>query len=317
MIQGIYHMNKELLSWAKETLKSRDININSTNTVVSTPWSNVYCFHTHDGLYYLKRTSKDLFIEAKVFEKLNLYFPGDCPKLIAKNQELCCFITKGTGIPLRKYLQETFELQYLFLGLEQFIKLQFEVEPLLEEFLEIGVPDWRLNQFSNLVQNLLDDRELLSGEGLNEQEQQRLKELSSRLTQQCQALAELNMPQTLVQADCHTNNMLFDVDTKKLSFVDLGELVISHPLFSIHNYLLQAVRHHGIKEEVYEKLINICQQYWPEFNKAYPLMKAIFPVYSALGCYRLMKSIDILDYYQFYNHRHQLGDSLREYLQNA
>jgi len=309
-------MSNKLLCWVEELLKSRDIKIKNINTVVSTPWSDVYCFHTNDGLYYLKRTPKDLFIEAKVFEKLNLFFPLDCPKLIALNQELCCFITKGTGMPLRKYLQETLELQYLFQGLEQFIKLQFEAEPLLEEFLEIGVPDWRLNQFSNLYQNLLDDRELLSGEGLNEQEQQRLKELLPCLTQQCQVLADLNMPQTLVQADCHTNNMLIDADTKKLSFVDLGELVISHPLFSIHNYLLQAVKHHGIEDEAYEKLINICQKYWPEFDKAYPLMKAIFPVYSALGCYRLMKSIDILDYYQFYKHRHQLGDSLREYLQN-
>ena len=310
-------MNNTLLSWCVETLESRDIKINSTKTVVSTPWSDVYCFNTNNGLYYLKRTPKDLFIEAKVFEKLNLYFPLNCPKLIAQNQELCCFITKGTGMPLRKYLQETLNIQYLFQGLEQFIKLQFEAEPLLEEFFEIGVPDWRLNHFSNLYQNLLDDKELLSGEGLNEQEQQRLKELSSRLTQQCQALAVLNMPQTLVQADCHTNNMLINVDTKKLSFVDLGELVISHPLFSIHNYLLQAVKHHGIKDEAYEKLINICQKYWPEFDKAYPLMKAIFPVYSALGCYRLMKSIYILDYYQFYKHQHKLGDSLREYLQNA
>jgi Phosphotransferase enzyme family len=310
-------VNDALLSWSIEALKSRDIKIENINMVVSTPWSDVYCFNTNNGLYYLKRTPKDLFIEAKVFEKLNLYFPLDCPKLIAQNQELCCFITNGTGIPLRKYLQETFELQYLFQGLEQFIKLQFEAESLLEKFLEVGVPDWRLNQFSNLYQDLLDDRELLSGEGLNEQEQEQLKELLPRLTQQCQALADLNIPQTLVQADCHTNNMLIDVDTKKLSFVDLGELVISHPLFSIHNYLLQAVKHHGIEEEAYEKLINICQQYWPEFDKAYPLMKAIFPVYSALGCYRLMKSIDILDYYQFYKHQHKLGDSLREYLQNA
>lgn len=310
-------VNDALLSWSIEALKSRDIKIENINMVVSTPWSDVYCFNANNGLYYLKRTPKDLFIEAKVFEKLNLYFPLDCPKLIAQNQELCCFITNGTGIPLRNYLQETFELQYLFQGLEQFIKLQFEAEPLLEKFLEVGVPDWRLNQFSNLYQDLLDDRELLSGEGLNEQEQEQLKELLPRLTQQCQALADLNIPQTLVQADCHTNNMLIDVDTKKLSFVDLGELVISHPLFSIHNYLLQAVKHHGIEEEAYEKLINICQQYWPEFDKAYPLMKAIFPVYSALGCYRLMKSIDILDYYQFYKHQHNLGDSLREYLQNA
>jgi hypothetical protein len=80
-------MNNALHAWAIEILKSRDIKIKNINSVISTPWSDVYCFQTDDGLYYLKRTPKDLFIEAKVFEKINLYFPGDCPRLIALNQE--------------------------------------------------------------------------------------------------------------------------------------------------------------------------------------------------------------------------------------
>jgi hypothetical protein len=64
-------------------------------------------------------------------------------------------------------------------------------------------------------------------------------------------------------------------------------------------------------------LIQICENYWPNFQNVLPAAEKIFPIYSALGCYRLMKSIDIEAYYKFYNHRHQLGDNLREYLQNA
>ena len=79
---------------------------------------------------------------------------------------------------------------------------------------------------------------------------------------------------------------------------------------------MQAVKHFGLKkeDEPYQNLIQICEQYWPDFKKVLPKVDAIFPIYSALGCYRLMKSIDIDDYYEFYGNHHKLGDNLREYL---
>ena len=145
---------------------------------------------------------------------------------------------------------------------------------------------------------------------------QQLKGLTSKLQAQCDALASLEIPETIVQADFHSNNIVIDPKTKKLCYLDLGEVVIAHPFFSIINFLLQAVKHFKLKkeDEPYQNLIQICEQYWPDFKKVLPKVDAIFPIYSALGCYRLMKSIDIDDYYEFYGNRHKLGDNLREYL---
>lgn len=310
-------MNNPLLTWAQASFQTKGILVQEIKKVLDTPWSAVYSIKTNNALYYLKQTPKDLYIEAKILEKLSFHFPSDCPNLIAYNDQLLCFITKDAGISLRQYLHKSLELDLLYQGLEQFIHLQIAAQTLVNEFFDIGVPDWRLEKFEGLFQDLLGDKSLLEGEGIGEEAQLALKQLLPKLAYQCQQLSDLNIPQTLVQTDCHTNNMLIDPRTQKLCFVDLGELVISHPLFSVHNYLLQALKHHLIGDEAYQKLLNICQKYWPKFDEAYPIIKVIFPVYSALSCYRLMKSIDIEAFYQFYPHQHKLGASLLEYLQNA
>ena len=82
---------------------------------------------------------------------------------------------------------------------------------------------------------------------------------------------------------------------------------------------MQAVKHYGLRKEDkhYQKLILICEKHWPEFQKILPKVEKIFPVYSALGCYRLMKSIDIDAYYHFYNQYHKLGDNLKSYLKKV
>lgn len=308
-----------LIQWGNQILKIHDLVPKKFFTIIITPWSEVYAFETNDGLYYLKKTSSELFIEVKVLEKLASSFNHFVPKLIASNESLNCFITKDAGISLRTYLHQTLDFEYLYQALEKFLNMQRQIEKSVNDYLILGVPGWRLEQLPELFTNLLNDQTMLSKEGVSQLEIQQLKGLKTKLQTQCDALASFGIPETLVQADFHTNNMVIDPITKQLSFLDLGEVVITHPFFSIINFLLQAVKHFGLKkeDEPYQKLIQICERYWPDFQEVLPKVEAIFPVYSALGCYRLMKSVDIEGYYQFYNNRHQLADSLREYLHHA
>jgi len=307
-----------LIQWGNQILKTHDLVPKKFFTII-TPWSEVYAFDTNDGLYYLKKTSSELFIEVKVLAKLASSFNHFVPKLIASNESLNCFITKDAGISLRTYLDQTLDFEYLYEALEKFLNMQRQIEKSVNDYLILGVPDWRLEQLPELFTNLLNDQTMLSKEGISQLEIQLLKRLKTKVQAQCDALASFGIAETLVQADFHTNNMVIDTITKHLSYLDLGEVVLTHPFFSIINFLLQAVKHFGLKKEdvPYQKLIQICERYWPDFQEVLPKVEAIFRVYSALGCYRLMKSIDIEAYYQFYKNRHQLGDSLREYLHHA
>lgn len=308
-----------MIAWGISALKEKGILTHENFLILKTPWSEVYAFKTNDGLYYLKQTPKDFFLEVPVMQKLALTFPDSVPTVIASNPSLNCFITKDAGISLRKYLHATADFECLNQGLYHFLYLQRGIETSVEDYLSLGAPDWRLAQLPKLFTNLLNDKTLLRKEGISPIELQQLKGLTSKLQTQCDALDSLEIPETLVQADFHSNNIVIDPKTKKLCYLDLGEVVIAHPFFSIINFLLQAIKHHGFKknDEKYLKFIEICESYWPNFQKVLAKVEAIFPIYSALGCYRLMKSIDIEAYYQFYGNRHKLGDSLREYLQHA
>jgi len=82
---------------------------------------------------------------------------------------------------------------------------------------------------------------LLGKEGISLIELQKLKGLTSKLQAQCDALASFEIPETLVQADFHSNNIVIEPETKKMCYLDLGEVVIAHPFFSMINFLLQGV----------------------------------------------------------------------------
>ena len=67
----------------------------------------------------------------------------------------------------------------------------------------------------------------------------------------CKKLDDDAIPSCIVQSDFHDNNIVIDEVSKKLTFIDLGEVVISHPFFSLVGCLEQAVRHHALKKEGY------------------------------------------------------------------
>lgn len=69
------------------------------------------------------------------------------------------------------------------------------------------------------------------------------------IVQQFELLGQYAIPQTIVQTDFHTNNILIHSKTKTLTFIDLGEVIITNPLFSLHGFLRQAITHHNIKEQ--------------------------------------------------------------------
>jgi len=108
-----------------------------------------------------------------------------------------------------------------------------------------------------------------------------------------------------------------------MTLIDLGEIAITHPFFSLHNYLLQATIHHNIKEfdQLYQQLQDTCIENWLELAKkddlleAFMLTKKLWPIYSVLAGYRLMMGVDLQALKSFYANRpNQLARHFREYI---
>jgi hypothetical protein len=228
--------------------------------VLNTPWSYVVRFETADGYIYLKNSPALFAIERIIIEILREKFHASVPVVIAHNAELNCFLMKDAGQSLRAMLKKQFDEVLLCRAIEQFVALQKAVSDKIDVFLNIGVPDYRLDKLPGLYKALISQKPLLIAEGLSEVEISKLEAQQSKIKHLCEKLSRYSIKQTIVQPDFNDNNTLIDNRSQAITIIDLGEIVIAHPFFSLLNCLEQIKKHHGLtdKDESYLKIEAAC-----------------------------------------------------------
>lgn len=301
-VTGNDNLNKEVIHWGYSYLSSQGYTLKSKipENVQDTPWSYVGRFATSDGYIYLKHTPKLLALEAVITRILHHQFHAAVPEIIAHNSSLNCFLMKDAGRALREILKKQFDAALLCQGIEQFISIQMLVADHVTVFLDIGVPDWRLDKFPDLYKQLLSQKDILIADGLSEIELSELGKLLPKLTNLCKKLSDYSIKQTIVQPDFHDNNMLIDDSLQHITFIDLGEIVISHPFFSLVNCLRQAKTHHALSDEddAYMRLTNACFSNYLIIKSeehvldAFSIARILWFIYEALAHYRLMLACD-------------------------
>ena len=120
-----------------------------------TPWSHVIRFLTSEGYIYLKHTPDQLALEAHITQILHDQFQAPVPENIAHNEKLHCFFMKDAGKPLREVLKQQFDVALLCTAIHQFTAIQIKTADHIHIFLELGVPDWRLNKLPDLYKQML------------------------------------------------------------------------------------------------------------------------------------------------------------------
>lgn len=291
---------KKIIHWGCEYLLSQGyiLKNNLPEDVKITPWSYVARFATSAGYVYLKHTPNLLALEADITQILQSQFHAGVPEIIANNAELNCFLMKDAGSPLREILKNKFDAALLIKAIDQFTSMQLAVADRVDVFLDIGVPDWRLDKLTELFKQLLTQKELLIADGLSEVEISKLENLLPMISNLCKKLSEYPIQQTLVQPDFHDNNILVDLKSQKITFIDLGEIVISHPFFSLLTCLQQIKKHHGLTDEddVFQKIMNACLKNFMNIDsknnllEAFTIAKILLFVYGALAYERLMQA---------------------------
>ncbi len=297
---------KKIIEWGHKYLLAHGYSVKNELTAIvkETPWSYVVRFVTSAGNIYLKQTPELLALEANIIKILQEQFQAPVPEIITHNLELNCFLMKDAGKPLREILKKQFDMSLLCQAIAKFITLQTAVAKNVDVLIESFVPDWRLDKIPDLFMQLLAEKDLLLEDGLSEIEIDKLKKLAINVADLCKKLADFSIKQTLVQPDFHDNNILIK---DKITLIDLGEIVISHPYFSLINCLDQIKKHHGISDKDYSYLKNYMQL---EPN-ALAIAQKLLPLYGALALYRLMQACDKEKFKSF-----QMQWRLRESLQN-
>lgn len=301
-LTGTDNLNNEIIRWGVEYLLSHGNTLKSNlpEIVQNTPWSYVVRFITFDGYIYLKHTPELLALEASIIQILHNRFHVSVPEVIAHNAELNCFLMKDAGRSLREILKQQFDTALFCKAIEHFTSMQLTVADHINIFLDIGVPDWRLEKLPDLYMELLSQTEILIADGLSEKELNELERLLPEVSNLCQKLSDYVIKQSIVQPDFNDNNTLVDNNSQKITIIDLGEVVISHPFFSLINCLQQAEKHYAMTDEddAYLQLMDACLKNYMIFESkkhlldAFALARILFFIYGALGNYRLLIACD-------------------------
>lgn len=288
---------EKAIRWGVDTLNALGYKITKLKPEIirETPWSSVFRFNTSEGFVYLKQVPKLISLEPSVTELLFSKFNAPVPEVIAKNAKSNCFIMRDVGNPLREFLQQSFEVKILSKAIRDFTQVQISATDHVDEFLALGVPNWRLDKLPSLYDGLLSREGVLRSDGLLAHEIDNLKALRSEVVRLCEKLSLYGIKQTIVQSDFHDNNVMINPVTQVLTFIDLGEIVISHPFFSMVGCLHQTKRHHDINvdSEVYLKLEGACLEKYLNFesrdnlSEAFEVASVLWIVYEALVQYRL------------------------------
>jgi len=291
-------MDKRILEWACQYLSSHGYKFenNMPEEVLNTPWSHVMRFATSNGYIYLKNTPSELALEADIIRVLREQFHAPVPEVIAHNAELNSFLMKDAGRPLRGLLKQKFDTDLYCKAINKFTAMQLAVADQVVLLIDIGVPDWRLDKLPDLYMQLLSQKDMLIADGLSEIEISKLEKLYEKVSILCQELSGYAIKPSLVQPDFHDNNILIADTSQEITIIDLGEIAISHPFFSLINCPEQAKKHHALKEEddAYKQLTDACLKNYMTFESEKNLLDAFAKartlrlIYAALCDYRII-----------------------------
>lgn len=288
----------EITEWAMKVLKQTEM---KSSVIVETPWSTVLKINTQDGPVYLKQTPSDLFIEFEILKKCrDLCQVNDIPEIIKVNESLRCGLMKSCGeASLRTMFNEHLNVDLLINGLQVYRKIQQATAPHVDGFIQLGVPDWRLERFPKLYHDFVSNEEFLLTHGLEMAQVNLLQEGVHKIKNLSQALLNYGILPCLDHSDFHENNMLFNNATKKISIIDLGETAINHPLFSLAAFLKTSCERYNIMIDSmdYQKLYTACFNAWLDdkesMTRVVELINGLLPVCLLFAQKRFLDAIHL------------------------
>lgn len=292
------HNQKSIIDWGSDYFTSIGCElIQSPVILVQTPWSIVVRFITTNGIFYLKQTPPDLFIETNVIKTIQKIMPQSLtPHILSENKELKCFLMESCGDnSLRTKFNGTIDDKSLTQGLTSYLQILRSFEDNIVVLKDIRIPDWRLHRIPDLYVELLAQHEILLEEGLTHDEMDELLRLVPKIRSLSDTLSEQKVKETLVNGDFNENNLIINIKTQQISIIDWGESVIAHPFFSIASHLQSCARRYQLKlnKGVLEKIKQHCLSHWldvasiEQLNSTYQQLSKLHPIFCALALYRL------------------------------
>lgn len=172
--------------------------------------------------YYLKAVVAASKFEAALSQELYRKCPGKTEDVLGIHETEGWLLMKDLyGEPLRTRKDKKLWQR----AISEYAELQVSQMDNVDKFLQIGVPDRRM---PNLKEEINQHLEEMCLTGLSKEETNQILSLLPELMEMCDEMDSI--PASIEHGDLHTNNIRIVED--KLVFFDWGDASISHPFFS-------------------------------------------------------------------------------------
>ncbi|MFA6016277.1 MAG: CapA family protein [Gallionellaceae bacterium] len=223
-------------SWVVSVLTERGISPKpeAVRLVRNNPWGLVFCLMTNKGRIFFKAQSHANRHEPCLLETLSAKWPDLIPLPLGIQRESAWMITADYGHTLLDIHGQKMTPEIWRKLLPRLAEIQIESCQDVSRWLELGVPDRRLEKLPEQLAKLLNDEQAISlGEaaGLSREERDQALDLLPFFEKCCRKLAEQTFSAGLDQGDLHAGNILSR--DSQFVFSDWGDASVSHPFCSL------------------------------------------------------------------------------------
>lgn len=207
--------------------------IKSLDTVKERPWSLVRRVTFEKGQSYFKACSASGKHEPALHQFLEEHFEIPIPQSQAVELEQGWILTAGAGAPLPQTLTGSALVQSFAAILTRYADMQIASLSRIDQLLDIGLPDRRLNHLPQRLETLLSDLSFGASHNPDSWHALRAAALAQRprLEQVCRRLDRSDYAAALDHGDLHAGNLLVSGDDLRLC--DWGDACITHPFCSL------------------------------------------------------------------------------------
>jgi hypothetical protein len=234
--------------------------------------SAILRMETDAGRLYFKAVPSTGSPEPRLVQMLSDRYPRHTPRLLAMDTDRNWMLMRDLG---NESFCEVKEIDRWEEALSRYAQLQIDLAGSVDDLLDMGVPDQRLDSLPEHIDSLLANSEgLLLGEpgGITAEEVEALRALAPGLRRACARLADFGLPPTLEHGDLWAGNIV--MCDGSFVFFDWAESSVSHPFFSFLLFLPDATHRLSHVPDARERLRNAYLSPWTVYAPMQQLVEA-------------------------------------------
>jgi len=252
---------------------------------------------TTDGTLYLKAAYGIFGTEATFTDFLSQLYPDYLPKLIAVNTEQQWMLMREFE---GQHLGKAVDVSRWEIALRRYAEIQVQMANQVDQLLDVGFPDRRINQLAQRIEPLFADNTVLllpqNDPFLEHSDLEELRTLIPQLLSWCEVLETCGVPQTLVHGDFYCQNVI-DAQQSNIYF-DWSDSAVSHPFFDAGFFLFDIAQELSNVVDVQARLRDAYLEPWTvylpmkQLTSIFQTTQPLAALYHAIVSYEISQHLE-------------------------